>query len=103
MSRPSNADRRREADFRVALLDEKNAAIAELEAIIRSRDGDIRRTFDSLGVAVARIAEMEAELVALRDENQRLFVSLKGKHVREQLYHALKDLDELAARERGEE
>ena len=49
-----------------------------------------------------RIAELEAELAALKQtaqelqwENERLFVSLKGKGVRERLYHALKELDEM--------
>ena len=44
-------------------------------------DPDIRRTFDSLGVAVARIAELEAE-IALHDKSFRGYVKEVARQIK---------------------
>lgn len=85
--------------------------IAELEAKVAEQANLAAEQYDR-GVQEGNKqaeAELEAERDALKGqmqelqwENERLFVSLKGKGVRERLYHALKALDEMAALEGSE-
>ena len=66
--------------------------IAELEA-----ENEVQRVH--LEKLLAELATLKARMQELQWENERLFVSLKGKGIRERLYHALKELDELTGEE----
>ena len=81
-------------DYRLTidrLYDEKKAAEAHNKTLA-SEYGHMTEMFK----------QSQAEVARLRQENDRLFVSLKGKHVREQLHRALQAIDEMS-REAGDE